>query len=256
MTQQEAADETLRAWGVRLMPPELLLAALRQALDRDETLVTIADVDWRQFVTGFTAARPRPLLNDLPDARQAVEALTAGEPDVEAGGGVGVDGGVDVGAEADAATDSPGQRSLADRLAAMSRHERDHTLIDLVRTQVAAVLGHGSPGSVELEQTFLDMGVDSVTSVQLRNRIGSASGLRLPATVIFDHPTVKEVAAFLRGKLVPDADQAADGQRATDREQAAPDGVAGTEDPRGAEDLERAGLDEVFDILDSELDRP
>jgi polyketide synthase 7 len=236
LTEQEAADETLRGWGVQLMPPELLLAALRQALDRDETLVTIATVDWRQFVTGFTAARPRPLLHDLPDARQAVEALAAGEPDAGAGG--------DAEAGAEARTDRTGP-PLAQRLPAMSRHERDHALVELVRTQVAAVLGHQSPGSVELEQTFLDMGVDSVTAVQLRNRIGAASGLRLPATVIFDHPTVKEVAAFLHGKLVPEAAAA---PPAPDR--------AETADPGGGDDLEHAGLDEVLEILDSELDRP
>jgi acyl carrier protein len=115
---------------------------------------------------------------------------------------------------------------------------------------VAAVLGHRSPDSVELEQSFLDMGVDSVTSVQLRNRIGSASGLRLPATVIFDHPTVQEVAAFLRGKLVPETAAPAPAARA------APDQPERTAQPRDADGLERAGLDELIDILDSELGRP
>ena len=111
------------------------------------------------------------------------------------------------------------------------------------------MLGHRSPGSVELEQSFLDMGVDSVTSVQLRNRIGSASGLRLPATVIFDHPTVTDVAAFLRGKLVPET-------AAAGAAPAAPDEPEGTAEPRDADDLERAGLDELIDILDGELGRP
>jgi 8,8a-deoxyoleandolide synthase len=238
LTMPEAAEETLRGWGLRLMPPELLLAALRQALDRDETLVTIADVDWRQFVTGFTAARPRPLLHDLPDARQAVETLTADEPDPGAGGE----------GRARTRTDRTGP-PLPQRLAAMSRHEADRTLVDLVRAEVAAVLGHRSADSVELEQSFLDMGVDSVTSVQLRNRLGSASGLRLPATVIFDHPTVKEVAAFLRGKLVPEAAAAPPAP--------APRGEgADTAEPGGGDDLERAGLEQLIDILDGELGRP
>ena len=91
-TPAEAADETLRAWGLRLMPPELLLAALQQALDRDEALVTVADVDWPQFVTGFTAARPRPLLRDLPEAREAVRALTADEPGAAVRDGAGARG--------------------------------------------------------------------------------------------------------------------------------------------------------------------
>jgi acyl carrier protein len=119
----------------------------------------------------------------------------------------------------------------------MSRPERDRALVELVRAEVAAVLGHRSADSVEIGQSFLDMGVDSATSVQLRNRVGAAAGLRLPATVVFDHPTVRELAGYLRDRLVP----------------AAP---ATAEPAGGAGDLDRAGLDELVDILDAELDRP
>jgi acyl carrier protein len=212
------------------MPAEELLAALQQALDRDEGVVTIADVDWRQFVTGFTAARDRPLLRDLPDAR---EGLAAGDPEPVA--------------------EEAGVPPLAERLAAMSRPERDRALVGLVRAEVAGVLGHSSPESVELGQSFLDMGVDSATSVQLRNRIGAAAGLRLPATVVFDHPTVRELAGYLGDRLAP---APAEPTGATDTAPAdAPADPAGADAP-AAGDLDDAGLDELVDILDAELDRP
>ncbi|MEV0503969.1 SDR family NAD(P)-dependent oxidoreductase [Streptomyces spectabilis] len=103
-------------------------------------------------------------------------------------------------ARASAGADGDHQR-LSDRLTGLPAAERTKFLLDLVRTQAAVVLGHTGPGSVRADTAFNEAGFDSLTAVELRNRLRGATGLKLPATLVFDHPTPLALAAYLLDEL-------------------------------------------------------
>ncbi|MFE0020902.1 type I polyketide synthase [Amycolatopsis sp. NPDC059021] len=172
--------DRLRRFGLRVMEPRLAVRALGQVLDGGEAAVTVADIDWATFAPAFTARRPSPLLEALPEAGQAI-ADTGAEPE---GPGTG----------------------LAARLAGQPRAEQDRVLTDLVRGEAAAVLGYASADALEPGRAFRDLGFDSLTAVDLRNRLTAATGLTLPTTLVFDHPTSAVLAAYLRAEILGERD--------------------------------------------------
>ncbi|MEU5170564.1 type I polyketide synthase [Streptomyces mutomycini] len=182
-----AFGDVLNRHGLREMDPEAAAGAMRQAVEHDATCVLIADIDWERFFVAFTATRPSPLLADVPEVRRIAQ---------EGNGSAGT------GAEEPSA--------LAQRLAGLDDADQDAVLLEAVREQVAAVLGFPGPEAVNAKRAFREVGFDSVTAVELRNRIGARTGLRLPVTLAFDYPTPVRLAAFLREQLVPDGETVAE----------------------------------------------
>ncbi|MFT3864031.1 MAG: SDR family NAD(P)-dependent oxidoreductase [Solirubrobacterales bacterium] len=92
---------------------------------------------------------------------------------------------------------SASRGDLAARLAAVPEAGREAVVLALVAEHVAAVLGHSSAEAVDPDRAFRDLGFDSLAAVELRNRLGAATGLKLAPTLVFDHPNAREVAAHL-----------------------------------------------------------
>jgi polyketide synthase 12 len=117
--------------------------------------------------------------------------------------------------EAGQALSAPAWR---ERLSRAGQAEQGRLIIDLVRTEAAAVLGHETPEMVEAELSFLEQGLDSLTAVEFRNRLNAATGLRLSGSVAFDYPTPVALARQLHeelstSSLLPkDDDSAASGE--------------------------------------------
>ncbi|MFI2646044.1 beta-ketoacyl reductase, partial [Streptomyces sp. NPDC018610] len=181
----EARETWARRGGVAPMEPGDALKALETVLSRDEACVAVADVDWNRFTPSFTTVRHSSLITEIPEVRRPLEATDGGASDGS-------------GRVADSA------EALRERLAGLSPVERAQTLLELVRAQVAKVLVYSGPEAVSAERAFKDLGFDSLTAVELRNRLKAATGLTLPATLVFDHPTPTALAEHLRSLLSPD----------------------------------------------------
>ncbi|HEX7307418.1 type I polyketide synthase, partial [Lentzea sp.] len=98
---------------------------------------------------------------------------------------------------------------LRDQLVPLSGQDRRRAVLDLVRTELAVVLGHRGTDRIEATRGFQEVGVDSLTAVELRNRLTARTGLKLPSTLLFDHPTPVALAAHLVGEIVGDDGPAA-----------------------------------------------
>src|SRR5262249_39767470 len=171
--------EQLLGRGIPFMSPAMALSALQQVLDHHQTVVLAAAVDWDRFAPVFTSVRPSPLMADLPEVSRIRSAQTA-----------------------PAADDGEAGSSLRRRLREAAPTERDRLLVDLVRAQAASVLGHDSPSAVDPDRAFRELGFDSLTAVEIRNRLNTATGLRLPPTVIFDYSSAAALARHVRDELL------------------------------------------------------
>jgi acyl transferase domain-containing protein/NADPH:quinone reductase-like Zn-dependent oxidoreductase/acyl carrier protein len=166
------------------------LALLDAVLGRDEPLLVPGRLDIAMLRAQATAGKAPPvLLRDL-----------VGPP---------------VRPVAAAAADAPAADALRQRLAGMPELNQEQALLDLVRANTAAVLGHASAQAIDVRLPFRELGFDSLTAVELRNRLNAATGLRLPATLVFEYPTPGDLADQLREEIRSDNGRQAEPVRAT-----------------------------------------
>nr|WP_248782862.1 SDR family NAD(P)-dependent oxidoreductase [Streptomyces varsoviensis] len=187
MADDTGATERASRRGLHAMDPGQSLAGLRRALDDDETYIAMTHVDWARFITATAGTVKCTVISDLPEYRAAFPAAAAGHRLAEPNGGA---------------------RPWA-RLDALDGDERDAVLLELVREQVADALGHTSTEALPPTKAFVELGFDSLAAVELRNRLVAATGLTLPATLTYDHPTALALRDHLRTAMFgADADPA------------------------------------------------
>jgi acyl transferase domain-containing protein len=178
-------EDQLRSRGIPFMDPAVAIKAFHRVLGGDRAVQVVADVDWERFAPVFTLARPSPLLRTLPEVRAVLRD--------------------------DEATGAPdgGDSSLRQRLEAARPAERAQALDELVRSRIAAVLKYSGPDRVDPGRALRELGFDSLTAVELRNRLRDATGLRLPVTVVFDHPNATALAEHIGRLMFPEDDRPA-----------------------------------------------
>ncbi|UXY30534.1 type I polyketide synthase [Streptomyces sp. HUAS TT20] len=249
----DADLERMARTGVRPLGAEQGLAVLDSAVAAADALTVAVRLDVPALARSLSGGVPGLLrsLVRVPSRRTAAGGAT--------GGGTG----------------------LRDRLAVIGdREERASLVLDLVRRHVRTVLGFGAGQTVEAEKPFKDFGFDSLTAVEFRNALAAETGVRLPATLVFDYPTPHELAAHLLKELAPADDDPATAllrgldhlepligtqeldqltrSRITVRLQALLARWQDSDDPRpktaqvAADDLAAASDDELFALLDGE----
>ncbi|GHG75495.1 type I polyketide synthase [Streptomyces griseocarneus] len=244
MVADEAVAGRTRRYGLPLMNPEQAVEAMRQVMAEPGATHIVADIDWPRFAVDFTASRPSRLIADLPEVRSLGDL---GVPEQGTG--------------------------MLDALAGMAEAERGQALLELVQELVTTVLGHDSRASIGPDSSFHSIGFDSLTAVELRNLLAVHIGVKLPATLVYDYPTLASLADHLREHLAFDDGDTVDGlfaeldalgaklaaaeldeddrSRLTRRLKEMQSACAPQSDP--SRDLQSASRAEVLDFLTNEL---
>jgi malonyl CoA-acyl carrier protein transacylase len=210
LRHSEGLPATALAWGMWDLQSSLAGEEIGELLANEEAMARIANqirsrlgfarMDTEQGLELFDAARElgEPLLAPVHFDRASLSARA------EAGGLAPILAGlIRVPVRSDAERDS-----LAERLAELPEAEHETAVLDLVRSNVAMVLGHASVAEVEPARAFQEMGFDSLAAVELRNRLNAVTGLDLGATAVFDYPSSTALAGHLLAKLNADGGSA------------------------------------------------
>ena len=170
--------------GIVAMPSQEALQLLDTAMIVDKPFVLPAHIDLAALRVKFDGGTLPPMFVDLinaPTRRQVDDTLAAAKS----------------------------KSVLLQRLEGLPDEEQHAVLLDLVRSHIATVLGNASPESIDPDRAFQELGFDSLTAVEMRNRLKSATGLALSPTLIFDYPNSAALAGYIHRELVGTSEQTA-----------------------------------------------
>jgi myxalamid-type polyketide synthase MxaE and MxaD len=207
----------LAQFGLEPMPVDRAMTALARLLEGDAAQKVVAAVDWAALKPAYEAKRPRPFLSQVDSFASAATE----RPRATAG------------------------LTLAQQLGAWPPDKRNEFLLGYVGRQVAYVMGHDDSQPLEVERGLFEMGMDSLMAVELKNRLETAVGRRLPAGLTFNYPNIKALAAFLAKELVVET-------KAVKPAAAAPASLPVHEAVMTA-DLESVSEQELLALFDDEL---
>jgi polyketide synthase 12 len=168
--------------GIVAMSSDQALELMDTALIIDEPFMSPAHIDLAALRVKFDAGTLPPMFVDLinaPTRRQVDDSLAAAKS----------------------------KSALLQRLEGLPEDEQHAVLLDLVRSNVATVLGNSSPQTIDPDRAFQELGFDSLTAVEMRNRLKTATGLALSPTLIFDYPNSAALAGYMHRELVATSDQ-------------------------------------------------
>ncbi|MEV4397352.1 type I polyketide synthase [Nonomuraea sp. NPDC049607] len=171
-----AVGDRLARIGVRIMPPDLAAEALSHALAAPDRQHVVTDIEWDRFAPAYSLSRPRPLVSAVPEYAQALATDTtaaAGAQDTD----------------------------LRRRLDPLSPAARQDALVAHIRAEAVKIRGLAGVEAVGPDKNFLEVGFDSLGAVELRNVLNRITGLRLPATLVFDQRTPANLARYLLAEL-------------------------------------------------------
>jgi polyketide synthase 12 len=168
--------------GILAMSSDQALELMDTALIVDEPFLLPAHIDLAALRVKFDGGTLPPMFVDLinaPTRRQVDDSLAAAKS----------------------------KSALLQRLEGLPEDEQYGVLLDLVRANIATVLGNSSPESIDPERAFQELGFDSLTAVEMRNRLKSATGLALSPTLIFDYPNCAALAGYMHQELIGTSEQ-------------------------------------------------
>ncbi|WP_344610047.1 acyl carrier protein, partial [Streptomyces glaucus] len=179
-----ALTDALRETGTTALEPGLALGVLAELAADTAPVTVVADLQQRDTLRMLFSIRPCAALSALPAAEEARSEARRLRDDTRSAASV-----------------------LRRKVYAAPEDERVPLLLDLIRTHAAGVLGHAGPEAVDAERAFHDLGFDSLTSMELRNQLARATGLALPASLLFDFTRPSTLAAHLVAELLGSQDE-------------------------------------------------